>query len=275
MSIRVYQQPAEGGIPKGSERSQWWVMRPSEGSNGNAWFPAFGLIANTSVAPNFATGSAGTYGVAADAAAGMYRFLQGVTNVSPVFATLSPPGLMWNPSAMNQLQLFANPAAEVLIFRELIQHVITGGPLPANHEAAHGFSLVGNLLTGFPLLTTGAWRGIAIIERTADVVLAVKNANPATVFPLPGVSLSAARILVEHRLYASTGTRIGRYELWLNQRLVQVVNGDHPSFPQSILTTTGWRFMPFALNNPGTAITVSQRAWWGEIIVGPNSEGTF
>lgn len=274
--ITVFNTPDDPPIPRGSERFVWWAMMPRSSGGGNGYAAVrTPLPASANWLPGTASGSAGSYGMTWAAGRGFYRFHQGQLNAAPAFVTLGDgTAAMWLPSDMALTFQAAPPFAEVFIFREIIQSYASA-PLPAGHQMLHGFTLVGNLLAGMPPLGAGSWRGIAICERTADVVLAVKNANPATVIPLPGVSLSAAPIRVEHRLYAPTPARIGRYELWLNESLAATVNGDHPNFPSGTVLTEGWRPMPFLLNNPGGAITAGFRCWWGEIIQGPDSAGTY
>jgi len=274
-SIDYFPLPDDGAVAKGSERSAWWIMLPrNAGTGGNGYMNARGLIGSGDTMPGFLGGGAGTYSFVSDLANGGYRRLRGSTSGAPVYVTLAPAGLSLLPSRMDATSTYAPPFAEVLIFRELIR-TVASAPLPGGHQLLHGFSLVPNLLAGFPQLTAGSWRGIAICERTADVVLAIKNANPATLVALPGVSLSAARILVEHRLYMPNASSTGRYELWLNEVLTLVIPGTHPNFPHPLAITEQWAFMPCSLNNPGGAVQVDLNAWWGEIIIGPDSDGTF
>lgn len=274
VSITVFPAADVSGS-RGVTRTAHWIMLPrTAGAGGNGYYNARAAVDVAAVIPSFATGAAGAYSFQADALYGGYRRHQGVTNAAPAYVTIAPVGLSLLPARMDQVSAFAPPFGQVLIFRELIQS-FASGPLPANHQMLHGFSLQHNLIAGFPQFTAGTWRGIAIAERQGDVVLAVKNANPATLITLPGVSLSAVRQLIEHRLYMPTATRTGRYELLINEALVAVVDGTHPNFPHPLAITDSWAFMPFSLNNPGTATTAGFRAWWGEIITGPDLESTY
>jgi len=274
--IDFFPSPDDAATPEGSERSLWWMMNPRQvGTGGNGYMNARWRQDSADALAGLQTGAAGAYSFQVDGTNGAYRRHQGVTNAAPAYVTLgNDTGALFLPSRMDQTSLFAPPGQEVFIFRELIQS-FASGPLPGGHQMMHGFSLIGNLLAGFPQLTAGSWRGIALCERTADVILAVKNANPATIITLPGLSLSAGRVKVEHRLYAPTASEVGRYELWINEALVATVLGTHPNFPHPAALTEGWKCMPFSLNNPGTATTAGFRCWWGEIIAGPNSAGTF
>lgn len=269
--------------PIGSERTQYWWGTPpkSGGPSGNWWRTRDGAgDVSTIGLANVVTGGAGTYGyVSSIAADGGCRQLFGQENGAPVYQTLAPPGLTWNPPAMDQpMGCPSSRADEVLIFREVFRYDFEVAAPNVNGVAMHGFSLVENLLAGFPMRTTGSWRGIglAMIGGGASYQVCVKDADPATTFDVSAfMDLTTGRTLVEHRLYRPTASQIGRYELWINEARVLVVPGDTANFPRPTNITQGWCLLPFAMDAPGGTCRILQRAWSGEIIVGPDSVGTY
>ena len=268
----------KANVPTGSERSSWYVGLPRiTAASGNWWYNARADVNGAAGFTGIVTGAAGTYTQAFDAINGGVRLLSGVNNAAPVYQTLAPNGISFLPPPMGApLGGLASQSAGVVIYRELIQLAYVGA-IPAAAIAIHGFSLLGNLIGGFPLLGAGSWRGIAIVQRAADCVLAIKanGGVAATTIALPGIDLTVGRTLVEHRIYYPTATRMGRYELHLNGNKVQEIAGNHPQWPVQTAANQAWIFLPFAMDNPGTATVTQQRAWWGEIIVGPDSPGTY
>lgn len=275
---------SKAGVPIGSERSQYWYGTPpaASGINANWWRTRDGAAVQ---AANVVTGAAGTYAYTGSLPDGPVRQMFGVENGAPTYMTINQQGLTWAPP--NMAAPFGAPQLlgdEVFIFREAIRYRFEVAAPNVNGVAMHGFSLVENLNAGFPMLTAGSWRGIglAMIGGGASYAVYVKDANPGTSIPLTGANINltgAALTLVEHRLYKPTASRMGRYELWINEQRILTVNGDHASFPRPVAGGAGiadaFRCLPFAMDVPGGTCRVLQVAAYGEIIMGPDSDGTF
>lgn len=264
-------QSAISRPPIGSERTAYYLGLPRD-SFTNWWFKT-----SNQAQPTIVVGAQLFITNQRTAAEGAYLRRRANTSAAPAYQTLDLVEGFAFPPVAAPFGVPYTQGAGVWIFREALQIVPTA-PLPNGHRLAHGFSIVGNLLAGFPLLTTGSWRGIALVQRVnggiTDYVLAVKNANPAQVFLLPGVDLSA-RTLVEHRIYPPKAGEPMRYELWINGAFIIAVDSSNANWPVPLTAADSWFPLPMAMDNPGGAVDVDQRVWWSEIIIGPDSEGTY
>lgn len=274
------------GYGKGTTRSAYLygsVPGGSAGTSGNWWRTRMGIgVGSATGGPTTVANGAGlaagyAFGpVIPGGFEGARRSLRGVENTAPTYQTIDASTLNFHSARMDQpLGTGASDADALWIFRECICYEDEAAVNPA-HRSLHGLSLVPNLIAGFPLLTTGSWRGIALVRTATGYLLAVKNANPATTFTIPApIDLLSGPAIVEHRLYRPTAVAIGRYELWYNGARALAVPGDHPNFPRPLSQAEAFVPMPFAMDAPGGATIVRQYCYWGEIITGPDLPGTY
>lgn len=260
-------------VPYGSERLCTYVGMPRGGGSGNnPW-----LRSSNNAVPTITSGATISFSNVRNAVDGAYIRRGGVTNAAPCYTSVVIPELTAYPTAGAAFGALYPREYEVFVFAETIR-IVSSAALPNGHRLAHGFTLVGNLLAGFPLLSAGSWRGIALFQRqigaVTDYVVAVKDANPATVFPVTGVDLSV-RTTVEHRLYAPKLDRAAKYELWINGARVIELDSTLPNWPVPLSAADTWQLLPMAMDNPGGAINVDMRVWGSQIIIGADSPGTF
>ena len=255
----------------GSERTTYYLGMPRAITT-NPWYKSTNLTQ-----PSPVTGATLSLANVRTAAEGAYLRRRGDTSAAPCYQTVPITEGFSFPPVNQPFGVPFTRGAELWIFREAIQ-VVSSAALPNGHRLAHGFSIVGNLLAGFPIAGAGSYRGISLVQRTSggitDYAVLVKNANPGQFIPVNGVDLSQ-RTLVEHRLYAPKAGEPLRYELWINGGFKLEVQSSNVNWPVPLVAADSWFPMPMAMDNPGGGVTVDMRMWWSEIIVGPDSEGTY
>ncbi|MBX3704578.1 MAG: hypothetical protein KF822_12455 [Steroidobacteraceae bacterium] len=231
--------------PRGAGRSLWLQSQPDEAVL--RYRTTQGQSATVSQNPAGAGGSSGylagvgTYFARATAPSAWAHLAAG--DSAGITPSISPNG------PMDAVAPVAYPRENaVLVFREEIQWTQNADAVvPASIATAHGITCQFNTqYTGIPngLLAAAAvsFVGIAWQVQSGQMLLVTKR-NPAaavtSVIPL-GDYDPAQWALVEHRLYAPTTTDIGRYELWVNQRLIATRAGSLASFP--IVQAAGWKY---------------------------------
>lgn len=270
--IELFPIGDESRQPLGSGRLLWANMRPSQAVNPIAvWYTqgvetalSMGENPNSQQSLGFDAADGGAYVARAVQTSRIWTLDDRAALQSPLFNAVNPVA-------------YPDPAG-LLIFREVVRWTLSTVGTAGNASTFHGIACVfdtqGNAGWGPDLLTGNVFAGVGVIFRanTGTYRLFTKaRATPAvqTVIPYAGGTWA----LLEHRLYAPTINRVGRYELWINQALIATIDGTDPDFPQVDANNVRYRPAPYISENYAGK-TGGLRVRRSEIIVGPDADST-
>lgn len=257
----------------GAGRVLWAQIRPSQSATPvQVWYtPGVETALSMNENPagqqvlSFDAGAGGAYLARGALTGRLWAIDDRATLQSPFFNALSPVA-------------YPDPCG-VLVFREVVQWTQNIVGAAGNACSFHGFACVfdtqGNAGWAVDVLGGTVFAGVGIVYRPFNgTYRLITKARPTPASFKPAIPyVGASWNLLEHRLYAPTINRVGRYELWINQVKIAEILGTDPDFPQVDGSTVRYRPCPYITENyAGKAGGLRVRR--SEIIVGPDTDAT-